>query len=284
MLYVMLVALAIAAYKAYEYRNRHYMPPTPERLRTDLEFWFYGMQPGDLDATNGSITLAHESLWFGGLDAAIDSMIKHQKPTILTAQEILFDGKSLRSDAGPRMEAAVRKLRSAGVAHLVKYVYVADEPDGVGISNEDMLKAEYIAKAAFLQFDVPVKTMVTYSTKKTYPGISHIDIVGIDDYGQGSGILKSSLFKDFVSRLADQQQFYLVPGGANPWKQHPEAFVRYAHANPKCFGIMAFLWGERNDSGEVNEGIKTNGMASAYLEAGKAIVSLRPPTGGSGST
>ncbi len=55
----------------------------------------------------------------------------------------------------------------------------------------------------------------------------------------------------------------------------PEAFRRYAHSTPQCVGIMPFMWGSRDDSGEKNAGIKSNGMAPAYEALGHGILALR---------
>ena len=274
------VALLGTGYALYAWRKRRllrYMPPEPAALRTDLEFWYYGIQPGELDAIADHVTLVHESLWFGGVPAAIASMRRHGMRTMITVQDHLFDGAALRTDAGERLRGLLRELAAAGVLQQVVALYLIDEPDGRGCTDGDVLSACQIARRVANEFAVldGVKLAVTYSYKRTLPGISGLDWVGLDDYGLGSGVLISDAWLELLNALKPHQRCFVVPGGADPWRQHPEAFRRWAHSAPQCMGIMAFMWGSRDDSGEKNAGIKSNGMAPVYEALGRGILALR---------
>lgn len=272
-----IVALVIGVLLARHELRRRYMPDEPETLRHDLEFWYYGIQPGELHAIRDHVTLIHESMWFGGVQAAIASMRAHGMRTMLTVQEQLFDGAVLRADADVRLRALLQALADAGVLHQVIALYLIDEPDGRGCSDDAVLRACGIARIVSSEFAElrNAKLAVTYSYKRTLPGIDGLDWVGLDDYGLGSGVLISDAWRELLDRLKPHQRCYVVPGGANPWKQHPEAFRRWAHSAPHCMGIMAFMWGERDDSGEVNAGISTNGMSDAYRALGLETRALR---------
>lgn len=277
-------ALALAAWGAQalvKKRLRRYMPPAPAALRHDLEFWYYGIQPGELDQIVDDVTLVHESMWFGGVEAAIASMQRHGMRTMVTVQEQVFDGAAVRADAADRLRGLFAAFERAGVLQQVVALYLIDEPDGRSCTDDDVLRACRIARAVALEFPAlaGVKLAVTYSYKRTLPGISGLDWVGLDDYGIGSGVLISSEWRELLARLEPHQRCYVVPGGASPWRQDPEAFRRWAHSTPQCMGVMAFMFGQRDDSGEVNDGIATNGMRGAYRALGQEIRSLRERAG-----
>jgi len=257
--------------------SRRYMPPEPAALRTDLEFWYYGIQPGEHDAVAGHVTMIHESGWYVDAQGIATSMRSHGMRTMLTVQEALWDGNRVHDDAAGRLHALFDTLRDAGVLHQVVALYVIDEPDGRNCSHEDVVRACVLLRQVALDYPAlaGVKLAVTYSYKGTLPGIDALDWVGLDDYGLGSGVLVSKQWRQMMSRLRMDQRCFVVPGGADPWRQDPEAFRRYAHSTPQCVGIMPFMWGSRDDSGEKNAGIKSNGMAPVYEALGHGILALR---------
>lgn len=253
------------------------MPPEPAALRTDLEFWYYGIQPGEHDAVAGHVTMIHESGWYVDAQGIATSMRSHGMRTMLTVQEALWDGNRVHDDAAGRLHALFDTLRDAGVLHQVVALYVIDEPDGRNCSHEEVVRACVLLRQVALDYPAlaGVKLAVTYSYKGTLPGIDALDWVGLDDYGLGSGVLVSKQWRQMMSRLRMDQRCFVVPGGADPWRQGPEAFRRYAHSTPQCVGIMPFMWGSRDDSGEKNAGIKSNGMAPVYEALGRGILALR---------
>jgi len=84
----------------------------------------------------------------------------------------------------------------------------------------------------------------------------------------------SKPFETMVARLRPDQTYLLVPGGGDPWRQDPEAFRRWAHSDPRCVGILAFMWAERGDDPKNPHmpGIGTNGMAEKYRAMGRELI------------
>lgn len=219
--------------------------------------------------------MIHESGWYLDADGIANSMRSHGMRTMLTVQDQIWDGNQIRLDAADRLRSLFNALQD--VLHQVVALYVIDEPDGRNCTHHDVMSACVLLRQVALDYPAlaGVKLAVTYSYKGTLPGIDALDWVGLDDYGKGSGVLIGREWLQMMSHLRPDQRCYVVPGGANPWRQNPEAFRRYAHATPQCIGIMPFMWGPRDDSGEKNDGIKSNGMAPVYEALGREVLGLR---------
>lgn len=279
--WMLLPVLAIAAaalWSVFKKPPTDYMPPMPTKERTDLEYWYYGLQPGEIEAIRGHVTMVHESEWYGGDAAVIESMQAHGMPTMLNIEPHLWNGSALRPDAAALLGGFFMSLRSAGVLGNVVALYMIDEPDGKGCAAGDVLAACALARQVAERFPelAGVKLACTYSYKRILPGIEGMDWVGLDDYGAGSGVLIGDAWSQLMARLRPDQRCYVVPGGAAPWHQDPEAFRRWAHATPQCMGIMAFMWGPRTEAdGVTYQGIDTSAVKPEYIALGTGIVNLR---------
>lgn len=151
-----------------------------------------------------------------------------------------------------------QQLDALDLSRSVYMLYPLDEPDVNGCTEQTMTQAFTETRAAWGN---DVRIAVIYGTKGT-PGINYATDVGRDDYPHGPQV---------VSLRADQH-LILVPGGANPYREDPGAFVSYAQSNPSVSLVMAFLYVAYTDpNGHPQQGIATNGMLPAYQGAGCAL-------------
>ena len=159
-------------------------------------------------------------------------------------------------------------LRAANVLQMVIALYPQDEPDLTGggtdglqpMSDAEVLAMIATVRATAAEFPAlaDVNLAVIYSNSGRTPGISGYDWVGRDDYGRGPQIVQ----------ITAGQKLILVPGGANPWKESPDAFIQYAGLHEEVVAIIPFLW--TWPDGRLG-GICDNGLAPAYRAAGVAI-------------
>src|SRR5574337_170851 len=110
-----------------------------------------------------------------------------------------------RPDAIPRLLAFREQLQAAGVDDMVTVLYPSDEPDSRGLSEQALAPLLTAIRAAW-----PVKLAVIYSgDNNRRPGLTTYDLVGVDHYDEGAGIL------DHLPPITGSQQYLLVPGGCD---------------------------------------------------------------------
>lgn len=246
-----------------------HMPPAPAALRTDLWYGYYLTFDNQAQETADHVTMVHEGGWFG-VDATIASMKAHGKPVMLDLSVHVYPDARAHPDTHDRAKAVFQKLEAAGLLHQVVALYPIDEPEihgGIDDAAVTWVNGEIRRAAAGFPQLAGVKLAVIYTSKGTLPGFASYDWVGMNDYGMGSGLLASAAWMAIMDRLQPHQGAFLVPGGGDPWRQDPEAFRRYAHAEPRVVGIMPFMWAARRGQGDA-PGIGTNGMAAAYRAVG----------------
>ena len=275
----LLILAAIAAYGAWHWWQQSqvpYMPAPPAALRKGLHFLYYG----PVDGAEDHVSAAFELNGGGAADTAA-KMKRHGLPTWLTLSGECFSPGDFRPlpDAAQRVWATLQTLKDAGVLAQVKVLYPLDEPDMHGVSDAEMLAmcATVRAEAAKFPELAGVKLATTYSMGKgqpVLPGFTGMDLVGYDNYGLGSNIFTSAEFGHMRAMLAVHQQYFSLPGGGNPWRQDPEAFRREAHNDLLCYGICAFMYGERGDDPKNPHmpGIASNGMAVKYRAVGLELI------------
>ena len=272
-LVLVLAVLAFLAYRGFAPKPG-YMPPPPSVLRTDLWFGYFHTFDDQVAQTSDHVNIIFESGWFGAEATALSIRV-HGKQTILCLSNECYDyaegAMVARPDAYDRVTATFNKLASEGVLSKVVALYPIDEPDVSGKSDADILSLCLMVRSAAAHFPAldGVKLAVIYANKGTLPGISGFEWVGLDDYPLREGLLDSDEWSLMLSRLDADQRVMLVPGGADPFRQDPEAFRRYAHNNPKVIGILAYMWAQQYP-GEL-AGIGTNGMADKYRSVGREL-------------
>ena len=274
---LVLLLSAIGGYVAYKkyYGPDTYMPEKPTVLRKDLHFGYYLSSEDSIAAVATHSSFIFEPNW-GTISGLIRRVQSHGLPVVLCVTRECFgdfDSSELSPHIGANLRALFDALRKDSVLDRIAVIYPIDEPDGRHVSHETMSICAQTIKSIAAEYAelANVKLGVIYSTHMTYPGIDEFDIIGLDKYGMGSNVLISKEFKELNKRRQPHQKIILVPGGAEPWKQNPEAFERYAHLHPEVIGIIAFLWIDYTENGETFKGIGSNGMAQTYVELGKRL-------------
>lgn len=147
-------------------------------------------------------------------------------------------------------------MRAAGVLHLVIALYPEDEPDLSMTESEvvDMVRMVRSVAAEYQEL-AQVQVWAIYGNTGKTPGIAQYDAVGRDNYGAGPQQIG-----------APNQRLLLVPGGASPWRESPDAYLAEANRNPRVIAIIPFLW-QYPQAGQ-GLGISQNGMAPVYRELG----------------
>lgn len=260
-----------------KFRPNSYMPELPSTLRTDISYGYY---INDNTRTHEIVDHVNFIFEFNNLsiDFLIDNMKKYDHSTVLTITRECFgsfDSKTLNENLENDLTILFDTLKSYNLLQKVKVLYPIDEPDARHIDNDTMIQCVRRVKEVCKNYPElkDVKFACIYSTHMTYPGLEEFDIVGLDDYAAGSNVLINKEFKELLRRLNDNQRVILVPGGADPWRQDPEAFRRYAHSNPKVIAIVPFLWIEREEPiGKINLGIGKNPMKEKYIKLGKELL------------
>jgi hypothetical protein len=254
-----------------------YMPANTGQHRTDLFFGYY-VTDGIVPEVADHVNLIQEA-GIIPLDQRIAEMKATGKPTMLGVEGEMY--KALNSDGsviGVKTDAEIDAsltvtfdaLRAAGVLNQVVSLYPVDEPEVHGLDDRQVTNANTVAKRVMARYPelANTKIAVTYTSKQVLPGFATYDLIGMDDYGPGSDILVSTAWQEIMTKLTPKQRVFVVPGGASPWKQNPEAFIRYAQNTPQCVGILVFIW--RDWDGHT--GVVNNGMADTYRAAGRSIV------------
>ena len=180
---------------------------------------------------------------------------------ILTVERLLYVNGRYRGNADA-VRPLLEQLRRLGMLDLVIGLYPADEPD-LHYSDQDVRSANHDLKTLCAEFPQlgACNLVVIYSDH--YPvGLDSFDWVGWDNYGAGPQ----------VRPLGPSQRLILVPGGASPWRESPDAFVATAQTHPEVIAVLAFVYPNYSDFG-----ISTNGMAPAYCRAGRTLTQKAGP-------
>lgn len=162
-----------------------------------------------------------------------------------------------RPDAIPRLLAFKAQLDALGLTDMVIALYPADEPELRGLTDASLVPLLQSIKAAWAK-----PLAVIYGTSGPTPGLAAYDWISRDDYGSGTGVFKR------LPQIRADQHWFLVPGGADPWREDPNPFVTLATGDPRIVAVVAFLYAPY----EGGQGIGTNGMLTAYCAAGRQAI------------
>lgn len=240
--------------------------PAPS-LRTDLLFGYYFADSTVQAATAGHVNLHWASYEHGPTEQMVGLAQARASGQRVVLMLPVYDFPMDRRGAEVRLW--LDRLRAAGLLAGIVALYPVDEPDLQDRSDLDVMETNAIVRRVAAEFpeiaNAPLAVFYACTSGRR-PGITTYDWIGCDDYDRGCAVLN-----DAVARLPlrPDQRLMLVAGGADPWRQDPACFERYAHAAPRVVALVAFLW-QGIASGQ---GIGTNGLARLYCEAGRKITS-----------
>lgn len=247
-------------------------PPTPVPTRPGVLFGYF-----DSDSSQAAATVDHCNVFMisGDGGQANHAAILARMTADMTAAAAVGYTKFVLPidiflwDTTPNPPYLERcRLRPTGIAELVAWrdaqepsliakvvcLYPIDEPELHDLNTVYLGPVLDQVRAAW----PGPKLGVIYGDSHNYPAIGGYDWVGVDNYGAGAGVLND------LPMITGTQQYILVPGGANPWRQDPQPFYDYAMQHANVAWLCPFLW-------ITNDGIGANGMAPQYINVGTLI-------------
>jgi hypothetical protein len=148
---------------------------------------------------------------------------------------------------------------------MVIALYPVDEPDIHPRISEAMLTRAL--QDIRTNWPGPKLAVIYGDAGRPYTAIASYDWIGKDKYEAGSGIL------NIMPSIRADQAWIIVPGGVEPWHQHPADFEAFAQANANVALVMPFVWFDDEFENAPRRGIRGNGLAKAYCEVGQRIKS-----------
>ena len=249
-----IAGLLLMAYLRSKKRWRDISIPMPSVLRDDLHYCYYLSLPGQMAATADHTSL----LWhvqFYGLDQLASELSGHPHGMVLDCAPQLFrreGGKShVSDDAAVHLRLLFSQLRDRGLLHRVKYLVPMDEPNLFCASEHDLKLAMDALKSVVAEFHElsGVRYMCIYGDRKqSWWCLDQFDVVGVDAYEQKSEVLTRGAHADLMRSLLPHQQAMVIPGAA--YGQDPAPFIAYGHSEPRCWGIVPFIWAHVPESAD----------------------------------
>jgi hypothetical protein len=255
---------------------------------------------GYFDSTNASIRECADHVNLAFIDAAgpsdsngkrevINKRILDQmgiaqnqgtKTLVIGLKHLLYDTKDIHHSKFLGDAEALSNLRyfflqmwEKNLTHLVRAWYPIDEPDGKGLSDGEVKRANWAIRRAASNYSSLSKASIAACYSNIgWPGFDSYDWVGFDDYKLGNAIFSpGGRYHEMVSKLKKDQKTLIVPGGAEPFKLNPEVFLKKALDDARIIWLMPFLWIRYEINGQNLRGIGENDMKSHYVAAGKKI-------------
>lgn len=238
-----------------------------------MYFGFYGSTPGQLDAVHGFTNLVWTSPW-RGRDGQIDDLQQAQSrglPCILDLTWLLWSGRDYVGSAQARSQLReyFGQLKSLDLLRTVVALYAVDEPD-LNLNNAvaDTLTANRDVRVVLVEMAAELPIAVIYGNQGT-PGIESFDWIGRDDYERGGAQ---------TLPLLPHQRLMIIAGGADKYRQQPDAFEAFANSHQEVVAFIAFIYDDYTDpGGAFRLGINHNGLLPAYRAAGCRITGKCTP-------
>lgn len=240
---LIVVALALAA------RRRRWGDaniPMPSILRDGLHFVYYLSLPGQTAQVADHTSLVWHGQFYG-LDALEVELKGHSHRMVLDCAPQLVrrtsKGQELSPTAEPDLRALFADMRARGLLSRVAYLTPMDEPNLFAASEQDVVQAVAVLKRVAAEFQelAGVRYICIYGEKaERLWALPEFDVVGIDNYKQKSEVLTRGAHADLMRKLLPHQQAMVLPGAA--YGQDPAPFVAYAHSEPRCWGVVPFIW------------------------------------------
>lgn len=254
-------------------------PPVVPQARGEAWFAYYGDEDGQLEATRGHASMVWTSGWLDPqgraqdvvmLERAAAACAAGKRVMLMMPADSVYIGGRYNPAAGPILRGILAGLGPTGRA-CVAGVFPVDEPDAQGISHTELLRGNQELRLVLWEFPetIRAKLAVIYAGANDFPGLPSYDWVGFDDYYAGDNVLGGPL-AGLLDVLRPDQRAFLVPGGADPWRQDPAPFVAKLLEDPRIIGMVVFIR-INNPARGVGLGTKSNGMGPAYCAAAVAI-------------
>lgn len=277
---IALACIALAVFGYYLYCKHVWGDvsiPMPAMLRTDLHFCYYLSMPGQMVQVADHTDLCWYAQFYkpGQLR---DELAGHAHGLVVdcTPQLFTYSDKAqyVASDtARASIAAFFAELHSLGLLSRVRYLVTIDEPNINCASEDELRQALSILKAEAAQWPelAGVQYLCIYGEKANKLWcLDQFDIVGVDCYSQRSETLTRGSHADLMRALLPHQQALVIPGAA--YGQDPAPFVAYAHANPRVWGVVPFIWSHVSSSAdkEAWTGLEKQGTEAQerYRQAG----------------
>lgn len=175
--------------------------------------------------------------------------------------------------AASTLAAFFQQARVNGTIGRIRCVVPIDEPNLTTTPDDLALALDAIdtAAAQFAELSGLGRGVIYADMRGFGVHASRFDYLGVDNYGQGAGILNPGRAIDRLrqTKRADAM-LWLVPGGS--YGQDPAPFVDYVQTHADVDGMWPFLWADAVDEGTRIPGIRGNGMAAAYRAAGAELI------------
>jgi hypothetical protein len=254
------------------------LPPT-HIPRTDLNYCYYGSLSYQLAEVFEHTTCYMVTYWEG--EETLFAVASKAKS--LGLDLILELPHAYLDNPETRIRGFFLRLQSLDLLSSVIAFYPIDEPDE-NIKNGDptlvIREKNALIRRVMLEFPELANTKlgVIYASSNDFPGVETYDWVGFDDYDNGAEIFTNGQYQKLKDTLRPDQRIILVPGGASKWNQHPEAFKVKAQLDNQVILVMPFIWIDDADpKNGAFAGIRSNGLAPAYIEVGREIKNVRGP-------
>lgn len=259
-------------------------PATLPPCRPGMLFGYYGVQDGDIAQYHDNVNCVLIGSWGDwttpqGRADLTNIMVGYAQEAVAAGiTRLIFTlDFCLFTPTNPRqllpeavsvqyLTAFFQRLTTEGLMPHVAGWYTIDEPN---IPEINLSAASIESANALIRAADPTGRLLfcIYGGTGNYPGVQSFDVVGIDNYG--AWIFGNGQYNQLLAQLTPAQRTIYVPGGADPWREDPDAFYMQAQGDPRCLLIMPFKWFG-------TDGIGVNGMAPKYNAVGALVRAANP--------
>lgn len=275
---IILAVLAVFAYNRY----MPYSRDTFSRPRGPLYYGYYGDTATQYDEVKDHVNLVWIAAWDrdpkSWVDAQFDRIkqaAEDNKQVVIMMTNYAYLNAKINYPALDELDQLLARLDKAGLIKHVSAIYPVDEPEPQGITTEEILRCNTLIRAQLSKYPgaKDIALAVFYTGAENYVGIAYYDWVGFDEYHVGTRALAAK-YGRMVKLLREDQRTMIIPGGCDKWRQDPRPFVDFALKNSRVVALVPFIWLDNADPGntDVGLGIRSNGLAQIYREAGLSII------------
>lgn len=254
--------------------------------RDKVHYGYYGDLSFQYDEVKDHVNTVWIAAWDrypkSWVDCVYDRVVQasegNKKSVIMMTTGTYTDDRLFNYHVLQELDELFTKLDTAKQLNNIVAIYPTDEPDGSDIPSEEIAKGNAAIRNVMVKYPDLKNTAlaVIYTGSEKYNGIQYYDWVGFDEYRKGDAVLGAK-YRRLLTRLRSDQRTILVPGGCDKWRQDPRPFVDFALNNPRVTAIVPFIWIDNAAAGneDVGLGIRSNGLAELYREAGLTLMQPR---------
>ena len=283
-IFAVIAALLLAGALYYQRRRRARWGDVaiamPAQPRAGLHYVYYMSLPGQTAQVADHTTLVWHAQFYGP-DQLQAELQGRPHGLVLDCAPQLMERKGGKSYAAPTARTALAAfftdLRQRGLLGRVQYLTPMDEPNLFCASEAELQTAMAILRGVAGEFPelAGVRYLCIYGFDcRALWCFDQFDLVGVDNYDQKSETLTRGAHAELMRALLPHQQAMVLPGAA--YGQDPAPFVAYAHAEPRCWGVVPFIWCHVPASADKEgwTGLQLQGQAAQerYRQAGMAVL------------